>query len=194
MKLRGIAIRAAAVFVLGTSLFMLSAGAAEPTWERQEASRVFSWALSEAAVTNPGTTATIPEGILTQGFVVESKATALSGSPQISEGALTLTVTAFTPFREMPGQTPGVWYLRGTWTVRAAQAEPREDGIRHDPSSLSGLLNAELPFNPATQPGAFEATILMPPASGAEGWAYGRGTFSVDDQFEGSMDLALNRR
>ncbi len=146
------------------------------------------WGLTNARVVDPGKTMILPEGTLTSGFTIEAMAIARTNAP-VSSGKFLLTLSAFLPSKDMPGQKAGRWYVRGTWSIANANAALGK--ARYRPGLVKGDLLAELTFNPATQLGAFSAQVRVPggPINGT--WSSGQGTLSLNNRFDGQLYLTL---
>jgi hypothetical protein len=147
------------------------------------------WGISGGQVVNYGKTAVLPQGTLTTGYTVEALATAKGRSP-IPEGKFQATLSAFTPKNKMGVQIPGVWYVKGTWTITNTAASKEVTKIRHNPATLSGDFLAELPFNPATDTGPLAAKLRVPQSPI---WGRGNGTFSGESFLEGQIYLILEK-
>ncbi|MEW6519822.1 MAG: hypothetical protein AB1461_10450 [Thermodesulfobacteriota bacterium] len=159
----------------------------------QGGGKMFSWQLQDAEVVSRGETLTSSTGILTKGYVVEALAVTSQGKAPVRTGRYTVDVTAFSPAKDLPGQKAGVWYVRGTWTLTDQTADEEELKAHHNPGTIKGFLDAELPFNPLTDGGAFDAQVRVPMAPGAAGWAAGDGTFTGNERFEGTLNLNLKK-
>lgn len=150
----------------------------------------FAWQLTHARVLSPGVTTRVPVGILTDGYVVEAVATATTAETPVALGRFEISVSAFQPARDMPGQKAGVWYVRGNWAVMDEQASDEEKAARHSPSIVRGGLSAELPFNPASTTGTLDAAVSLPASPDGGRWARGDGAFSGSQMFEGEMHIS----
>lgn len=146
------------------------------------------WKISEARILDPGHQTMNDKGTMITGYTVEATAVAEKDAAPIKQGRFRVTLTAFSPTREMPGQTPGTWYLRGTWTLSDVQASPEALKARYSPSVLRGKIIAETDFNPASEQGYLEAKLL-PLRQGRGYGKKGGGTFSGNEKFEGQLTL-----
>ena len=151
-----------------------------------------TWQLTDAQVVSSGKTVTTDQGQLVEGYVIEAKALAEHGGV-VKEGTCTLNLTAFQPLEALPGQEAGLWYLRGSWTLSAVKPEPMMNKTRHNPDAIKGYIVADLPFNPLSETGLFDAKIKVPMTLGAAGWGDGSGTFSGNEKFEGVLSVNFNR-
>ncbi len=150
------------------------------------------WRLTSAKVTATGETAKMQQGTLTTGYTVVAVATAITKGAPIEKAKFELTLSAFSPSKDMPGQKAGRWYLRGTWTLTDQNATQADLEVRHNPAVIRGDLLTELSFNPATDPGAFSGKFSLPMSLAAGQWSKGEGTISFDENFEGSIYLAAD--
>ncbi len=176
---------------LAALLLAASVEAAMPVSRRapQGQTEAFGWQVTDAKVVSPGTTGRAPDGTLTQGYAVEAVAVATTPGTPVPRGVFQLTVTAFRPLRDLPGQKAGVWYVRGTWSVTDEQASAAELAARHSPAVVRGSLSAELTFDPAVQAGAVEALLTLPLSPDGGRWSRGSGSFSGNERFEGEMRI-----
>jgi hypothetical protein len=144
-------------------------------------------------VVQRGETVVLPEGTLTRGYTIEARAKADDGE-YIPRGTLRLSLTAFTPSIDLPGQSAGYTYVQGKWTVtdRGSTGESK-----HAPGMISGVLSAELPFDPTSSPAAWSAEATLPMSTitplGANGmqWARGAGELTLSPELEGELELAV---
>ncbi len=150
--------------VLLVLLVSASALAASPLIQRVPiVNETVIWQLTDVQVVNRGQTVATQEGILTTGYTVEATARSKEGN-LVPEGKFQLTLTAFSPHRDMPGQRAGRWYIQGDWVITDVNANENEEEAkaRHSPAIVKGALLADLTFNPATEPGAFTAWSRLP--------------------------------
>lgn len=152
-----------------------------------------TWGLSKITVVDPGQTVYSDEGVLTQGYTLEAKSKTKDGK-LIPEGTFRLTLTAFSPAAPMMGQEPGVWYVKGKWTVIDKYAL---DDEKHSRGVVSGYVGAELGFNPALDQLAWTAPADLPMSTVTQvttdglQWAYGDGVLMLDPTAEGELQLDL---
>ncbi len=184
------------IIAVGTLLVLLvvasTLAAASPLIRKAPtASETVIWKLSKAQVVDPGQTTATQEGTLTTGYTIE--ATAKSKEKLVPEGTFRLTLSAFSPSKDMPGQKVGRWYVVGKWSITDKNAKPDSDKLRHTPDVLKGDLQADLTFNPAASPGNFSALARFPMSLIGGRWGKGEGTFSVNGQLEGDLFMALER-
>ena len=141
---------------------------------------------------NPGEVIETEEGILHRGIVIEAKAKAKDVN-QVPEGKFILTMDAFWPYRDLPAQDAGFWYIQGNWSISKKDAPAESLKVRHSPDVLKGHLKAQLTFNPmeSNQPWSALATVPVSPALGR--WSEGKGSLSFDSTFSGSLFLDLSR-
>lgn len=182
------------VFVVPLILLVsVSVLAASPSIQQAPiVNEIVIWRLADVQVVNKGQTVVIPEGRLTAGYTIEANATSQEGD-LVPEGKFQLTLTAFSPRQDMPGQRAGRWYIHGNWTITDVNASEEEANARHSPAIIRGALLADLTFNPATDPGAFTAWTRLPMSPAGGRWRKGEGTFSVNERFEGDLFLTLER-
>lgn len=147
------------------------------------------WQLTKGQVVNPGVTSTLPQGTLTTGYIVEATVQSIDQTTPVRRGTFHIELDAFSPNRDLPGQTAGLWYVRGDWHITANNASAKEKKARHSPSRVAGALSAELPFNPATTAGSMSTSVLLPRAPQGGRWTSGEGSFSGNEIFEGLMRI-----
>ena len=147
------------------------------------------WEISGGQVVNHGKTAILPQGTLTTDYAVEALAKAKGKSP-IQDGKFQATLSAFTPKTKMGVQVPGIWYVKGTWTITDATASKEMTKVRHNPATLKGDFLAELPFDPITGTGPLAAKLRVPQSPV---WGRGSGTFSGESFLEGQIHLILEK-
>jgi hypothetical protein len=150
-------------------------------------SAAFDWQISKAQVVDPGKTRTTKKGTLTNGYVIEAVALAISSDAPIKKGTFRITVNAFLPAEDMPGQKAGNWYVRGNWSITDENATEKEKEARHSAGVVTGNLFATLDFNPCESTGAVNAQVLFPMTPNGGVWARGEGTFIGNEKFEGSI-------
>lgn len=174
-------------------LFVLHLVAGAALADAPITSDAIEWELSLGSVVDSGESIVLPEGTLTQGFTIEAKARA-DDSKYIPRGTLRLSLTAFTPSIDLPGQSAGYTYVQGKWTV-TDQASTGES--KHSPGMISGVISAELDFDPTASPAAWSAEATLPMSTitpvGADGiqWARGEGELTLSPGLEGELELAV---
>lgn len=157
---------------------------------RGEAPSKFSWRLTDSQVVEPGETVTTVEGTMTTGYTVEAQARGEGAAP-IKNGRFRVTLNAFSPFQDRPGQEAGFWQVTGNWTLTDAEAPPEVSKTRYHPAVLRGTLRAKLGFNPATHPGPVKAQVEMATFRPGFGRQRGGGTFQGDELFTGKLTIDL---
>jgi hypothetical protein len=150
----------------------------------------FGWELGGNTVMNQGKSADIREGTLVTGYTIHAEAMGIGHAP-VKTGLFRLTLTAFSPKFDMPGQKAGVWYLRGEWTITDESADPKLRKVRHNPAVIRGTLSAKLPEDPRAYRGQVAAAVRVPRM--ADGAGLGQGTLQGDGLFEGTINLVLRR-
>jgi hypothetical protein len=149
------------------------------------------WELSKTQVIDRGQTISIKQGTLTTGYAIEAKAKAKTGD-LLAEGTFRLTLTAFKPKKDMPGQKAGYWYVQGDWTVTKKDADPASVKVRHNPDVVAGAIKAQLTFNPATQRANWTALAVLPMSLASSQWGRGEGSLTLNAAYEGDLYLHLN--
>jgi len=157
---------------------------------REGSPRKFSWRLTNSQIVEPGETTTTEQGTMTTGYTVEAQAQGDEGAP-IKKGRFRVTLNAFSPFQDRPGQEAGTWQVTGNWTLTDAEAPPEASKTRYHPSVLRGTLRAKLGFNPATHPGPVKAQVEMVTFRPGFGRQRGGGTFQGDELFTGKLTIDL---
>lgn len=157
------------------------------------------WVLEQAAVVSPGTTVAIaadpktgqPGGLFTDGYVLEGKVRAKPGGP-IPDGDLRVTLTAFRPDADQPGQKAGLWHVQGKWKVVARDADPEALRARHNPYVVEGRIQDALRVNPAEASGGWSLRASVPTSPAAGRWARSRrGTLTLRPGGGGDLEIAL---
>lgn len=151
---------------------------------------IIDWQLSGAKVNSWGAIATMKEGRMRTGIKIEAKADTSTPEAIFSEGIFHIDMTAFSPLKDMPGQKRGQWYLRGSWTITAKDADPSVVKARHNPFLLAGVLSTSLPFDPAVKSGLMEAQVRL--QRGGTKPLIGRmppGSYSGNSNFEGTLTI-----
>lgn len=179
---------------IGLALLLLAAVlvlAAAPALARGKpvTAKSAAWTLSKARIVDPGEVLTLPEGSFLQGFVVEALARGAKDAPH---GTFQLTLSAFSPVRDMPGQKAGQWYVQGVWSIVRKGATP--EMLKADPKKnlvAEGMIQTELSFNPVGVPAKWSAEARAPMAWLAGQWARGQGSLSLDETFAGALYLDL---
>lgn len=144
------------------------------------------WEISKAKVVSPGEAVELPEGTLYTDYVIEAKVKAAKGKA-MPKGDFLISVQAFSPNEDMPGQKKGLWYVKGDWQITKDGATEADLEPKHSAARLGGTLLAELPFNPATESGPLAAKVRIPMSPDGGGWSQGDLTFSGNEKFEGAM-------
>ena len=151
---------------------------------------LMEWQLSEAKVVTPGAVGTLTEGSMRSGIKIEAKAVTQTPGVIFPEGTFSITLNAFSPSADMPGQKAGSWYLRGEWTITAPNADPALLKARYNPDSMSGMLTGTVPYDPETTLGMLEAEVRL--QRGGTKPRTGRmpgGTFSGTTKMEGKLTI-----
>lgn len=182
--------------VVAGLLLMFGAGSAVAAQSMAVHDSSATWNLGEGQVIEMGETAILPYGTLLTGYTIETTAES-TDSPFINKGTLRVTLTAYTPKKDSHGQKAGIWYVRGKWSLSDIDAPPVTN-TRFTPGVIDGLLQVELPFNPALSQGDWSASLRLPqvtmePVSAKDGRQpmRGNGTLILDDKLGGVMTLDL---
>ncbi len=151
------------------------------------------WQITNTTVVKASQAVTFRQGVIVDDYIVSGDAAALSTATPIQKGKIRFVVNLFSPIRDMPGQRAGLWYLQGTWTIRADDADPELLKIRHNPYVIEGDIKAELANNPVDQPTAeLEAKVYILNSMAAGRWTNGYGAFTGNSTFEGSITLNID--
>ena len=150
------------------------------------------WELTKTTVVDAGQTYTDGMGTFTQGYTLEAKAKA-KGNNVVPEGSFWLTLNAFSPANDIPGQKlkTGLWYVQGTWRITKKDADPEALKVRHNSEVIEGSFMAELEFNPAADQSNWTGVARLPMALAAGQWGRGEGTLTFDKNLEGDLYLPL---
>jgi hypothetical protein len=160
-----------------------------PTYQDVE-DRSGAWTLTGPQLVTRGSFDVTSEGRLRMGFTVQMFATASDSVAPFRRGVLRLTLSAFAPERDMPGQPAGFWYVTGSWRLSDAALEGDEAAVRHAPSTLQGVLAARAAFDPGRRgPGRVAATLTIPKWLAGSEWTSGGGTLSVTRDYVGELYL-----
>jgi hypothetical protein len=152
------------------------------------------WQLSHGRVLDPGQSTALPQGIQTLGYVVETDVKANDGG-LIQRGTLRINLSSFTPLMDLPGQKAGYTYLQGKWTMTD---QASNGASKHSPGVISGMLNAELEFDPLADPGTWSAKAVLPMSTvtpvDSDGlqWARGSGELTLSSELEGELELNVD--
>lgn len=146
------------------------------------------WGLTETTVLSTGTTVTTPQGTITRNFTFEATVKAKNTS-LMSDAILRVTLSAFSPKKDMAGQKAGKWYVQGIWTLTAKNADPVALKARHNPYVAEGLLQAVLGFNPAAVRSNWTAKIVLPMSLLGGRWSRGEGTLTLNPALQGDLFL-----
>ncbi|HSR32266.1 MAG TPA: hypothetical protein VLY63_17020 [Anaerolineae bacterium] len=183
------------VILIGAFLVLLisaSTLAAAPMFKKAPSitDEMVIWELTKTTVVDAGQTKTDAMGTFTEGYTIEAKAKAKHNNV-VPEGRLWLTLTAFSPAEDMPGQEAGFWYVQGKWRITKKDADPEALKVRHNPEVIEGSLQAKLDFNPATGQGNWTGVASLPMSLAAGNWGRGEGTLTFDENLEGDLFLPL---
>ena len=171
-------------FIVALTIFAATCGVAVANQNPS----IMEWQLTEAKVVNPGTVGTLTEGSMRSGVKIEAKAVTQTPGAIFPEGTVSITLNAFSPTVDMPGQKAGSWYLRGEWTITALNADPAMLKARYNPYSMSGMLTGTVPYDPETTLGMLEAEVRL--QRGGTKPRIGRmpaGSFSGTTKMEGKL-------
>jgi hypothetical protein len=160
-----------------------------PTYQDVE-DRSGAWALTGPQVVTRGSFDVGSDGRLRMGYTVQTLATASDPVAPFRRGILLLTLSAFAPEQDMPGQPAGFWYVTGSWSLSDAALAGDEAAVRHAPSTLQGVLAARTTFDPGRPgPGRIAATLTIPKWLAGSEWTSGGGTLSVTRDYVGELYL-----
>jgi hypothetical protein len=148
------------------------------------------WQLSETTAISWGILSRTSEGEIRSGIKIEGKAVAQSSDNTFSEGAFTVTLTAFAPYEDMPGQKKGNWYLSGNWSITATGTDPTS---HPSPTSvLTGTLKASLAYDPAVETGPMAAELrLQHRGVSVRAGRMSKGSYSGKSNFEGRLTTCI---
>ena len=150
------------------------------------------WEISKPEIINAGETVVMEQGTLVKDFVVQAKAKSKYNNV-VPEGTIVMTLSAFLPSRDLPGQEAGVWYVQGEWVITKKNALPESANARHSSDKAHGSMKAELGFNPLSEPNNWSGLAWVPMSPTAGRWSKGEGSISLNGQFEGELMLDLSR-
>lgn len=179
--------------ITATALAAPSAQRGSP-WTPDQA----AWDLTKLKVVDPGQTLDLPAdketgfpgGTLTSGYILEATAKA-RGGPLVPSGTFRLTLSAFSPNADMPGQRAGWWSITGDWTLVDQSGNSQALKARHNPFKVAGKVSSELEFNPLVQAGSWSARAVLPMSIAAGRWARGEGVFTLVSNAQGTLQLNL---
>jgi hypothetical protein len=147
-----------------------------------------TWELDKLEVVSPGEVLDLEEGTFIRGYALQAKARAAGGN-LVPEGTFSATMDVFSPSRDMPGQTAGMWYVQGHWTITRKDAPVESTKARHSPDVVKGDLRAELQFNPIDAQVNWTALAGLPMSPAAGRWGRGQGSIGFDVRGTGSLSL-----
>ncbi|UCF91193.1 MAG: hypothetical protein JSW39_23425 [Desulfobacterales bacterium] len=151
------------------------------------------WQLTDVRVSDPGQNVNTGVGQLVDNYTVEAVATALTKAP-IENGVFRLTYTAFKPKKDTTEQQAELWYVTGKWSITDTKATKKKLKIKHNDAVMRGIISTDLDFNPTLEPAQTIAAGLKWPFSPfGNYWGAGSGLFSGSSDFEGVMELTLER-
>jgi len=151
------------------------------------------WQLTKIQVLEQAQILSIAEGQMLGNYTVEAVATALTKAP-IENGIFRLTYSVFKPKKEMTKQQRELWYLTGKWSITDAKAKKEKLKTKHNDAVMSGIISTELDFNPTLiPPQTIAAAVKWPLSPLGNYWGAGSGLFSGSSDFEGVMELTLER-
>lgn len=148
------------------------------------------WEISKAEVINAGETTVTKEGTFLKNYVVQAKAKAKNNNI-VPEGTVVFTLSAFKPNRELPGQNPDTWYVQGEWVITKKDATQESADARYSADKAYGKIKTEMVFNPLTEPGNWSSLAWVPMSPTAGRWSKGKGSLTLNGQFEGDLMLEL---
>ncbi len=119
-----------------------------------------TWQLKNVHATGPGKLTKSREGKLTREYVIEADADA--GLHELfGKAHFRLSLDAFSPAKNMPGQLKGKWYVRGKWTLEPEeQTQGTSESMLTGP--LSGRVKATLSFDPTAVKKAWKGKVRIP--------------------------------
>lgn len=176
-----------------TATLMLLMSSSLPVHSQTLTGKTVNWALSRPQIVNPGQTTQTKEGELTVGYTVEFQARS-SDAPMIRNGVLRVTLSSFSPSKDMVGQRKGSSHVSGTWELIEKNAAKTTLRVRHNDVTVKGLLKTDLPFNPIKNAGNLEAKAELPMTHLGDKWAKGNGLFQWNRQSKrGELTLTIER-
>jgi hypothetical protein len=182
------------LFALLCGFILTPAMVAQPLDQQAPAqSQTLTWQLSNPKVVKAGISRKSQLGTLVLRHTIEALATATGNTP-IKNGRFLVRLSAFSPKNDMPGQKAGLWYIQGHWAIVDENAPLKARKARYSSAIVKGLISAELPFNPVTEPGDFIAQLRVPMSPQAGEWAKGQGSFTGNEKFAGVLSLTLQPR
>lgn len=185
MRLRKLA-PMVALLLLALPLFTASVVAGPATLVEQ----AVGWQITDTRVVAAGTTTQLAQGTYTENFVIEGVAKAHIGR-YLPDTIFRLTLSAFSPKNDMPGQPAGKWYVQGEWTLTARDADPQALLVRHNPYVVTGTFKTVLDYNPAAVRTKWTAAAELPMAQFLSRWARGEGSLTFDESLQGALFLDL---
>ena len=145
------------------------------------------WKLANGRVVKAGKSRDVMQGTMSSEHVVEAEAITEDPACSFPKGIFRISLTAFLPNRDMPGQKKGRWYVRGDWTITDINTPPDALKARYSPHLLRGMLTAETSFNPVTGKGMIAGKILLQRAGRERRGVTERGNFNGNELFEGTL-------
>lgn len=187
MKNRKLIIALALLFILMGTIWGTASAKKSPITEEE-----VIWEISKPEIIDAGETIVMGQGTLVQGFVVQAKAKSRHNNV-VPEGTIVMILSAFQPNQDLPGQVAGVWYVQGEWEITKKNALPESANARHSSDKAHGSVKAELAFNPLSEPQSWSGLAWIPMSPAAGRWSKGKGSITLNGQFEGELMLDLSR-
>lgn len=180
------------VLLIATALIANTALAARPLISSGQS----LFELGKFRIVDPGVTIVTEQGTFIQNVKMVADAQAKTGKLKLPTTLLpsaqfTMTVSAFSPKKDMPGQQAGMWYIQGEWTLTKTGTTAEVADIRNNPNEINGRIQATLKFNPFEGKRAWTAEAILPMSLAAGQWGRGEGSFTVSKNGQASLFLDL---
>jgi hypothetical protein len=120
-----------------------------------------TWQLRNVHQTSPGQMSRSKRGALNRQYVIEADADA-GRQGLFPKAHFRLSMDVFAPAEDMPGQTRGKWYVQGIWALEPDVQAQGEFSAGMLAGTLSGRVQAVLPFDPTVAKKAWQGTVRVP--------------------------------
>jgi hypothetical protein len=160
-----------AVAIVCAASLLIQPAAAQPA-------TAATWDLSSGALAKPGKVKQSPTGPVINGVVVKSQAVARGQAP-VDAGTFKVRYSIH--------EKAGKYILRGVWRITKAGATK---AVHSTSDSIKGAIYAELPFNPITTAGTFQAKVsINPTRRHGSKTVKADGYFMGNEKFEGTITI-----
>lgn len=148
------------------------------------------WELTKITVVEQGQNVDMQEGDFFTNYVIEARAHQKNGNI-IPNGVFRMSLSAFSPYQKIGTQSPGYWYVQGSWTITKDNPNLAAMEAKHNSEVIEGSIVAEVPFNPISDWDNWTGLARLTMTLMAGNWANGEGTLTFNKDNSGSLFLDL---